>query len=96
MSNHTNLKKEPSECPAKPGRGSDEERTSKGCNSTYGDYPGGSMSYASDQAKALAGIHEMASDHDITRRYRYRQAVINAMHATISWESNIKKEGPKF
>lgn len=54
------------------------------------------MSYASDQAKALAGIHETASDHDITRRYRYRQAVINAMHVTISWESNIKKEGPKF
>ena len=52
------------------------------------------MSYASDQTKSLAGIHETASDHDTTRRYR--QAVINAMHVTISWESNIKKEGPKF
>ena len=54
------------------------------------------MSYASDQAKALAGIHETAYDHDITRRYRYGKAVINAMHVTISWESNINKEGPKF
>lgn len=62
----------------------------------YGDYPGGSLSYASDQTKSLAGIHETASDHDITRRDRYRQAVINAMHVTISWESNINKEGPKF
>lgn len=50
----------------------------------YGDYPGGSLSYASDQTKSLAGIHETASDHDITRRYKYRQAVINAMHVTIS------------
>lgn len=96
MSNHTNRKKEPSECPAKPGCGWDEERTSKGCKNTYGDYPGGSLSYTSHQTKSLAGIHETASDHDITRRYRYRQAVINAMHVTISWESNIKKEGPKF
>ncbi len=54
------------------------------------------MSYASHQTKSLAGIHETASGHDITRRYGYRQAVINAMHVTISWESNIKKEGPKF
>lgn len=96
MSNHTNRKKEPSECPAKPGCGWDEERTSKGCKSTYGDYPGGSLSYASHQTKSLAGIHETASGHDITRRYGYKQAVINAMHVTISWESNIKKEGPKF
>lgn len=51
------------------------------------------MSYASHQTKSLAGIHETASDHDINR---YGKAVINAMHVTISWESNINKEGPKF
>ena len=95
MSNHTNRKKNPLSVRQNPGAGGTRNGR-KGCKSMYGDYPGGSLSYASDQTKSLAGIHETASDHGITRRYRYRQAVINAVHVTISWESNIKKEGPKF
>ena len=56
------------------------------------------MSRASQQAKALADIREGATDQDITRRYGYGKAVINAMRATISRETNIDvdKEGPEF
>lgn len=56
------------------------------------------MSRASQQAKALADLREWAADQDITRRYGYGQAVINAMRATISRETNIDtdKEGPEF
>lgn len=56
------------------------------------------MSRASRQAKALADLRDGATDQDITRRYGYGQAVINAMRATISRETNIDidKEGPEF
>ena len=56
------------------------------------------MSRASQQAKALADIREGATDQDITRKYGYGQAVINAMRATISKEQDTAadQEGPEF
>lgn len=56
------------------------------------------MSRASRQAKALADLREGATDQDITRRYGYGQAVINAMRATIRKEQDTAtdKEGPEF
>lgn len=56
------------------------------------------MSRASQQAKALADLREGDTDQDITRKYGYGKAVINAMRATISRETNIAtdQEGPEF
>lgn len=56
------------------------------------------MSRASQQAKALADIRDGATNQDITRRYGYGQAVINAMRATIRKEqdTDADQEGPEF
>ena len=56
------------------------------------------MSRASQQAKAMADIRDGATDQDITRRYGYGQAVINAMRATIRKEQDTAtdQEGPEF
>lgn len=56
------------------------------------------MSRAYRQTKALADIREGATDQDITRRYGYGQAVINAMRATIRKEQDTAtdQEGPEF
>lgn len=56
------------------------------------------MSRASRQAKALADLRDGDTDQDITRRYGYGQAVINAMRATIRKEQDTAtdQEGPEF
>ena len=61
------------------------------------------MTRASQQAKALQDIRQDATDEELKRKYGYPPAVIQAMRATVSRESDkqadnvdIEAEGPEF
>ena len=61
------------------------------------------MTRASQQAKALQDIRLGASDEELRRKYGYSPAVIQAMRATVSRESDkqadnldMEADGPKF
>lgn len=61
------------------------------------------MTRASQQAKALQDIRQDASDEELKRKYGYSPAVIQAMRAIVSRESderadnvNIEAEEPEF
>lgn len=61
------------------------------------------MTRASQQAKALQDIRRGASDEELKRKYGYSAAVIQAMRATVSRESDKQADNlgietgiPKF
>ena len=61
------------------------------------------MTRASQQTKALQDIRHGATDEELKRKYGYPPAVIQAMRATVSRESDkqadnldIEAEGPEF